>query len=251
MGPESRGGPRRLRLVTWNVGQIYLPFHQSQLADEDVAHVAAILNQLDPDLALLQELRDEHQLARLRAETSLSRGTLAEHCRYDRHVAILAREALEPRFEQHVLEPSGRGLVLARLSIDGIAGAALSLHFDILSRSRRRQQAEAVRRLLDERTEPLVIVGGDLNLDPEWAEQLSDPVDSGTHRLLRGSLMDVGRHAGPTLMGLLRVDHVLAGGPALRSSRVAVSPKRLPVGDHFPVVCELLVVQGGTFRSAS
>jgi hypothetical protein len=44
----------------------------------------------------------------------------------------------------------------------------------------------------------------------------------------------------PTLMGLLRVDHLLAAGPALGRLSTRVSPsRRLPLGDHDPVVCDL------------
>jgi endonuclease/exonuclease/phosphatase family metal-dependent hydrolase len=231
---------RRLRVVTWNVGRLYSPTHNNRLDTRDIPQVANTLHELDADAALLQELVDGEQLRALAARLPAYTGVLAERCGYDRHVAVLVREALAPAFEQHQLEPSGRGIVVATFDVNGARASALPVHFDVFDSDRRRAQAEAVAALAEARPEPLVVVGGDLNLDPAWAAGIGDHVDGGTWRLLTERFVDGGHQAGPTLLGLLRVDHVLARGPLMRRLAVRVSPgRRLPMGDHDPVVCDV------------
>jgi endonuclease/exonuclease/phosphatase family metal-dependent hydrolase len=229
---------RRLRVVTWNVGRVYSPTHNNRLDDDDVPRVAATLHELDPDVALLQEVVDEVQLRAICVRAGGYEGRLAERCEYDRHCAVLVRRELQPSFEQHRL--AARGLVLAAFEISGTRAAAASLHFDVFARRRRRAQAEALAALADARGEDLLVVGGDLNIDPEWARRLDDPVDAGTWQLLTSRFADAGHAAGPTLLGLLRLDHVLARGRAMRGTVARVSPRRrLPLGDHDPVVCDV------------
>src|SRR5438876_7229074 len=102
---------RRLRVVSWNVGRLYTPTSNNRLDPADIPQVARTLYELDPDVVLLQELVDDRQLSALTGRLGGYVGQLAESCSYDRHVAALVRETLEPRFEQDVLEPTGRGLV--------------------------------------------------------------------------------------------------------------------------------------------
>src|SRR6185369_3002567 len=126
----------------------------------------------------------------------------------DRKCAVLVRKSLEPEFEQHLLLPSSRGSVVARFQYNGVRMAAMSVHFDVFNRRRRRAQAEAVAQLTSERDEDVVLVAGDFNFDPRWA---SDE-DVGTWSMLTAKLADSGEGIGPTLMGLLRIDHVLVRG---------------------------------------
>jgi len=246
---------RRLRVVSWNVGRLYTPTSNNRLDDADVPRVARVLDELDPDVALLQEFVDERQLARLLALLPGYAGAMSTRCIYDRHVAALARTDLQPAFEQHLLEPTGRGLVLVTFSVgdgegDAARGAALPVHFDVFDRRRRRSQAEAVLALADARAEELVVVGGDFNLDPELAARLGDELDVGTYGLLADRFHEAGRAAGPTLFGFLRVDHLLARGHRLERLRTRVSPgRRLPLGDHDPLVCDLTLVDAARRRS--
>jgi endonuclease/exonuclease/phosphatase family metal-dependent hydrolase len=231
---------RRLRAVTWNVGRLYSPFNNNRLDDADVPEVARTLHELDGDVVLLQELVDVVQLRALVARTRGYVGSMAEQCGYDRHCAVLVREELAPRFEQHQLAPTQRGVVMASFSVGETRVAALGVHFDVFRRRARRAQAEAVAALTDERREDLLVVGGDMNYDPEWAQRLGDPLDRGTYRLLTERFTDAGRGAGPTLLGMFRVDHLLLRGSAMRGLAVRVSPRRrLPLGDHDPVVCDV------------
>jgi endonuclease/exonuclease/phosphatase family metal-dependent hydrolase len=232
---------RRVRVVSWNVGRLYTPSNNNRLDDADIPQVARTLHELDPDVILLQELVDRGQLTGLLARLKGYAGELAAECRYDRHVAALVRVGLEPAFEQHVLEPTGRGLVAATFALPGgRRGAAHPLHFDVFDKRRRRSQAVAIAALTDERTEALQVVGGDFNLDPDWAAKLEDPLDIGTFGLLAERFTDGGRAAGPTLLGFLRVDHLLVRGPIVKRLYTRVSPeRRLPMGDHDPLVCDV------------
>src|SRR5262245_23178766 len=63
-----RNEARPLRVLTWNVGKIYLgDKHDSRAADHDLARIAAVVHEVDPDVVALQELRDRGQLDRLLA----------------------------------------------------------------------------------------------------------------------------------------------------------------------------------------
>src|SRR5439155_13435904 len=127
-------------------------------------------------------------------------GALAEDCDYDRKCAILVRKSLGPRFEHHALQPSRRGTVMARFTVQGVRAAAASVHFDVFDRERRRSQAESLLALTDGCDEPIVIVAGDFNYDPRWGR---DEVDRGTWDILTHRFRDLGRQLGPTLLGMM------------------------------------------------
>jgi len=231
---------RRVRVLTWNVGRLYSPRGNNRLDDADVPQVARTIWELDADIVLLQELVEARQLDALVDRLPGYVGRIAERCRYDRHVAALARTRLAPEFEQLLLDDTGRGLVGVTFAGGAWRGCAIAVHFDVFDAARRRSQAREVRALIDARREPVVAVGGDFNLDPEWAARLGRHVDVGTFRLLADRLRDGGRRAGPTLIGIGRVDHLLAGGERERQMHTRVSPnRRLPLGDHDPLVCDL------------
>jgi endonuclease/exonuclease/phosphatase family metal-dependent hydrolase len=230
---------RRLRVVSWNVGRLYTPSDNNRLDGRDVPRVAQVLDELDADVALLQELVDQSQLAALLARLPEHEGRIAERCEYDRHVAILVRRRLRPAFEQHLLMRTGRGVVSASFDVGAERGSAHPLHFDVFDRRRRRAQAEEIAQLTDGRDEAFTVIGGDFNLDPELAQRL-DSEDAVTFGLLLRRFRDAGRGAGPTLLGLLRVDHLLVRGRKIARTWSAVSPnRRLPMGDHDPLICDV------------
>ena len=248
IAPEN-GKIKRLRFLTWNVGRLYSRKGNNRLDDRDVPSVAATLRELDADCVLLQELVDVLQLRALLARTDGEYlGAMAEQCGYDRKCAALVKKRLRPTFEQHRLAPTERGVVLARFDAGGVRAAALGVHFDVFNRERRRGQAEAVAAITGERDEDVVLVAGDFNFDPAWAEITGEPIDRGTWALLTERLSDTGRGAGPTLMGLLRIDHVLLrGGP---SHVRVVSQRRLPLVDHDAIVCDVDFSRVATPRAA-
>lgn len=274
---------RRLRVVSWNVGRLYSPSHNNRLDDADIPRVARILGELDGDVLLLQELVSQAQLDAIIVQLHNEnrgrfRGAIAQYCRYDRRVAAIVRSDYRPTFEEQLLEPSGRGVLLATFDVAGDAGGdtssdassdtssdtssdpaekrprsdgtkasgagakgiravAVSVHLDVFSPERRAEQGAALAELLQARPEPLLVAGGDLNLDPAAATALRNRLDVDTFARLSNGLIDTGQRAGATLLGLLRVDHLLMRGA--RDFITRVSPRRLPLGDHHPLVLDV------------
>jgi endonuclease/exonuclease/phosphatase family metal-dependent hydrolase len=86
----------RLRILTWNVGKIFLPIDSraadSRASDDDLAHIAQVVREAAPDVVALQELRGREQLDRLLDLVGGGFvGSVPEHEVHDRRVAILAR----------------------------------------------------------------------------------------------------------------------------------------------------------------
>jgi endonuclease/exonuclease/phosphatase family metal-dependent hydrolase len=234
--------PRRLRVLTWNVGRVYSPSHNNRLDDADIPTVARILAELHPDVALLQELVDERQLGaiteRLVAQAGVFEGAIARRCIYDRRAALLVRAERAPRFEEHTLGSTRRSVMAASFDLDGATrGAAISAHFDVFSRHKRAEQGTALAQLAEARAEALVVAGGDLNLDPRFAAGTHNHRDVATFARMTEVLSDVGHAAGATLVGLFRVDHLFVRGGV--GHRARVSPRRLPLGDHHPLVLDV------------
>ena len=233
---------RRLRVVTWNVGRLYSPTHNNRLDDADVPRVARILDELDPDVMLLQELVDVRQLDEIVTRLSRTRapveGAMARQCAYDRRVAVVVRREHAPAFEERSLGSTNRTAMLATFDAgDGRRAAAISAHFDVFAVERRAEQAHELAQIAEGRSEPMVFAGGDFNLDPAWAAGTGSDVDVATFGRLTRTLADAGREAGATLIGLWRVDHLLVRGARRWLARV--SPRRLPLGDHHPLVLDV------------
>jgi endonuclease/exonuclease/phosphatase family metal-dependent hydrolase len=232
---------RRLRVLTWNVGRVYSPSHNNRLDDADIPRVARVLAELDPDVALLQELIDERQLRALRVllhRAGEFHGAIAQKCIQDRRAALLVRAERAPAFEEHPLGVTRRSMMAATFDLaPGVRGAAISAHFDVFSRHKRAVQGAALAELAESRAEPLVVAGGDLNLDPSFAAGTHNGQDVATFARMTRELEDVGRAAGATLLGMLRVDHLFLRGGVRPAARV--SPRRLPLGDHHPLVLDV------------
>jgi endonuclease/exonuclease/phosphatase family metal-dependent hydrolase len=225
------------------VGRLYTPSGNNRLDDHDVPRVSELVHELDADVVMLQELVDVLQLRALLARTQHEYlGAVAEDCDYDRKCAILVKKKLAPRFEQHTLAPSRRGTVMARFEVNGVQTAALSVHFDVFDRERRRTQAQALAAITDGCGAERVLVGGDFNYDPRWGR---DELDRGTWAILTERFNDAGQRLGPTLMGLLRIDHVLVRGVEGRAR--VVPSRRLPLGDHDAVVFDVVDARSPSF----
>lgn len=232
-----------LRVLTWNVGLTYFPVGYNALPDFNVDRVAHALDELRADVVLLQELARPAQLTRLLRRLPQYRGAMAENCGYDRKVAVLVRADLSPSFEQHRLEPTGRGLVGATFSFGARRVLAMSLHMDaFFNTASRHSQANALAALSASRDECAIVVGGDLNLDPEFAARFDVAQDVATFRLLSEQFLYTGR-SGPTLLGGWQVDHLFVGGAHARPLWTRTLQRRLPLGDHRPVLLELEVAQ--------
>jgi endonuclease/exonuclease/phosphatase family metal-dependent hydrolase len=228
------------------VGEVYWPWQGNQLKHRDVHFVVEALTELHPDVVLLQELADATQLERLlRDELGVRRydGAMPSACGYDRQVALLVKSELEAQFHEHLLMPTRRGVVEARFAVPTKSGAAIfarafSLHFDVFQAERRLEQARTAMTVVGEAGD-LTIAGGDFNYDPAASARLGRVADAYTEAALKSVLVDVAADVGPTLIGLLRVDRMFAGGRALAGSAARTTSHRLPLGDHAPVLCDL------------
>jgi endonuclease/exonuclease/phosphatase family metal-dependent hydrolase len=231
----------RLRILTWNVGRLYSLFGHNWLADADLPRVATLIRELSPDAVLLQELTGDAQLARLTsALDDVFHGATASTCSYDRKAAVLVRRDLGPvDIRQIRLEPSGRGVVGAAIVKGGLNIALASVHLEVGWRRIRRAQILELVAETDRWTDDLVLLGGDFNLDPAWAERIRSSVDVDAFAQLKARFVDVGAGIGPTLVGVWRVDHVLIRGPVREARAHVIQQRRLPLGDHDAVFCEL------------
>lgn len=225
---------------------MYWPWHGNQLKDQDVAHVAHALAALDADVVLLQELLHAGQVERLAGHRYA--GAMSARCGYDRHVGVLVRRDLGPVFEDGRLEPTARGVLSAKFKLGGHEVFVAALHFDVFRPPRRLAQARAAAALLEAQTADLLVAGGDFNYDPGISARLGRAVDAETEATLTSRLRDVASCAGPTLVGFLRVDRLLAGGRALgqdpRFTDARVCPQRTPLGDHAPLLCDFDLSNG-------
>ncbi|MEO6952521.1 MAG: endonuclease/exonuclease/phosphatase family protein [Polyangia bacterium] len=232
--------------MTWNVGEVYWPWNGNQLKDADVEVVARVVAALDPDIVLLQELLDERQLRTIAGRGYASQ--LAQACGYDRHVGVLVKSRHEPRFSDHLLSPTTRGVVEAQLTLDGLEMRAFSLHFDVFNRPRRLAQVHCAAAIIGGGSSQLTIAGGDFNYDPVASARLGYTEDLESEAALGVHLSDVATDSGPTLVGLLRVDRLLARGDMIASTRSFTSTERTPLGDHAPLVCDLALRSPGSAR---
>jgi len=120
----------------------------------------------------------------------------------------------------------------------------MSLHLDaFFNYARRQSQARALAALAGPRDEAAIVFGGDLNLDPEVARRFGAATDLETFRLLTEKFAYAGR-SGPTLLGGWQVDHLFVGGAAARPLWSRTVRRRLPLGDHRPVLVEVAIDVG-------
>lgn len=228
-------GPQRLRVMTWNVGRLYLPW-DSRAADSDLQHVAAVIRDARPHVVALQELRDPRQLGRLVAALGPGwRGRIPED-RWDRRAALLAR--LPAEF-QGLPTSTGRTAQGALLRLhSGVELAVASLHLDAFDARRRLVQAQEILSGLRRLGSKHLLLAGDFNFDPAVAARGSN--DQALYHYLTQELEDAGRRAGATTMISRRLDYVFYRSPAVKAVRAEVlRDKRIRAMDHDPVVVEL------------
>jgi endonuclease/exonuclease/phosphatase family metal-dependent hydrolase len=228
-------GPQLLRIMTWNIGRLYLKW-DSRAADSDLLHVAQVIRQARPHVVALQELRDPRQLGRLVAALGPGwRGRIPED-RWDRRAALVVRL---PADFQSLPTSTGRTAQGAVIRLpSGRQMAVASLHLDAFDERRRMVQAQeilsSVRRIDDQN----LILAGDFNFDPAIAARGSS--DHELYRSLTSQLTDAAKGVGSTTLISRRLDYVFFRSPAVTGVRARVlHDKRIRVMDHDPVVVEL------------
>lgn len=250
--PLAAGFPR-LRVATYNI-------HACVGVDRrrDPSRIAAVLREIDPDIACLQEVdarqrRDPcaDQWAYLGAATGLSvvAGSAISARRGRFGNAILTRfPVLSVRtIDLSVGDYEPRGAIDADLLVGDRILRVLATHFG-LRLAERRWQAGRLMAALGEtpagnRPEPhAVLLMGDLN---EW-------------RGRRGCLRALDRHLGsgavprtfPSWLPVLPLDRIYAAGPAvLREVLVYRSPLARLASDHLPLVADLCWTALGSPRA--
>jgi endonuclease/exonuclease/phosphatase family metal-dependent hydrolase len=237
----SRNEARPLRVLTWNVGKIYLgDKHDSRAADHDLARIAAVVREVDPDVVALQELRDRGQLDRLLA---LLDGKYAGHVPdreiHDRLVAALVRQRAQASFSDLVTS-TGRAVVVARLLLaDNRPVNFVALHLDAFDPQLRCTQAEEILDWASRTSEPEIILAGDFNFDADFLA-LSEPEhpDARVYRLLTARFHDAAAGGAATTIVDRRLDYLFTrGGLRVRNVRV-LDGRTGHLMDHAPVVGE-------------
>jgi endonuclease/exonuclease/phosphatase family metal-dependent hydrolase len=218
----------RLRVVSYNVHGLR----------DDGAAVARVLRELDPDIALIQEL-PTFLLWRGRAASFARRADLlyAAGGGTTGGTALFTAVRVDVReVQEHRLRRTPglhrRGVVLARLEKDGLAFGAASIHLGLDSGERARHLTDLtglVNRLGLDR----MVIGGDLNevaTASTWVRLASQYADAGAADPAPTFPVANPRH---------RIDGVFSRGAELTSYRVVDTPDARAASDHFPVVVEL------------
>jgi endonuclease/exonuclease/phosphatase family metal-dependent hydrolase len=227
--------PRQLRVLTWNIGKVYLQ-RESRASDADLRRVAETILELNPHLVALQELRDRSQLGRLVAALGPGwRGMLSEDV-YDRRAALVVRLP-----SQFIPLPTSTGRVaqgaLVRLP-SGLSFAVASVHLDAFDPGRRLVQAEEILAGVQRQETDHQLLAGDFNFDTAVAARGS--VDHEVYRFLTRDLVDAGKDAGPTTIISRRLDYVFFHSRAVTGVRSRVlQDRRINIMDHDPLLVEL------------
>jgi endonuclease/exonuclease/phosphatase family metal-dependent hydrolase len=229
-----------LRVLSWNVGRIYLGRGNDSRADDaDLARIAAVVREVDPDLVGLQELRERGQVDRLLA---LLRGDYigytADEEINDRRVAMLVRQRPGIEFSQ-IVTSSGRAAVVARLYGKPRSLTFVAVHLDAFDPAVRRSQAEEIVDWAARSTDRDLIVAGDFNFDADFllASEPAHP-DVGIYRLLTAHFEDVAGGGKATTIVDRRLDYMFARGRLRRRSVRVLEGKASRLMDHAPLVVE-------------
>lgn len=223
-----------VRLLTWNIGKIYLPV-DSRAADRDLDHVARVINEIDPHIVALQELKGPRQLGRLLAALGPDwRGRVPEDA-YDRRPALLTR--LPARFIEFKTS-TGRAAQGAEVTLsDNAQITVTSLHLDAFDPERRGRQAEEIVASAGRLGHDEVFLAGDFNFDP--AEVMRDSADHRLYLFLTAELTDAAKDQGGTTLISRRLDYVFYASDRVKRVRSEVLiGRRINIMDHDPLLVE-------------
>lgn len=244
----------RLRVMTWNIHSAV-----SLTLRKDLGAVAEEIAASGAEVVALQEI-DRHWGHRSHGldQPAWLAERLGMHWAFCPHIqraplpghdqprqfglALLSRVPFE-RVTLHSLETTAHRLIPVRrptllegvVRIDGHELSVFVMHFDVFSPAQRVREAREVTGVLDTVPRPLVFMG-DLNSGPG-----AKPVGA----LRTGGLMDASVVAHQPLRSfpahapVLRLDHILVRGLAVRSVRVGDSL----ASDHRPLIADLGVVE--------
>lgn len=250
---EDRGEDgRRLRLMSWNIGNGDLEA-ETRAHVEDLPAVAQVIVDNDPEAVALQELTGDDELKLLLAHLkNRYRGYVCSAGSGDRVEAVLVKAQAgrnnEPRVQFNDVPAGDRFAAAAtfRLHKDLPEVVLVSAHADAFSASRRRAFVEDVvdwtrRRAADE----LVFIGGDFNFEVSTRNKTNLFTDDAKHdsesfAYLLKYFRDLGRDAGETSINDRRIDYLFGATKTVSLNRAEVL-RGAAVGrmDHWPLLVEV------------
>lgn len=253
---------RRLRLLTWNIGNGDLE-SETRAHAEDLPAVAQVILDNDADAVALQELTGNEQLKQLLAHlNNRYRGYVSSRGSGDRVEAVLVRNSPEHEPPKRAARdgrnaggvrfsdvPAGDRFAAAatfRLQPDAPDVVIVSAHADAFNAARRRVFAADV---VDwTRSQPrgeLAFIAGDFNFEVSTRNKnnlFTDDAknDSEAYAYLSKHFHDLGLDAGETSINDRRIDYVFASGASVTLRRAEVL-RAAAVGrmDHWPLLVEV------------
>lgn len=251
---------RRLRLLTWNIGNGDLE-SETSAHSEDLPAVAQVISDSQADAVALQELTGKDQLKLLLAHLAdRYRGYVCSPGSADRVDAVLVkkdsvtkgrdgRSFTDDRGVQFSDVPAGERFAAAatfRLHDDLPEIIVVSAHADAFSASRRRTfVAEVVDWARSGAGGEVVFIAGDFNFEVSIrnkTELFTDNAkhDSESYAYLLKYFRDLGREAGETSINDRRIDYVF-GPPGTVTLLRAEVLRAVAVGrmDHWPLLIEV------------
>jgi len=236
--------PDSVRVMTWNVGGRAGEGGHA-LSDELLDHVAALIEEVGPDLCFLQEVEDYAQLERLLTRLQGPWRWMISRAGGRRVAALAPSGEFRP---VRSAELAQRSLALELTLPTGTTLLALGLHAHAWSsEERNREIGGAVNVLLDAgRGLPRLLLG-DLNLDLDLDKRrdlFSDDAyrDVETYNFVADRLVDAAGGTGPTAEPDRRLDYVFVS-PDLISVQQAgpLRDRRAADMDHDPVLADLTI----------
>ncbi|MDQ2921656.1 MAG: endonuclease/exonuclease/phosphatase family protein [Acidobacteriota bacterium] len=259
-------GGRRLRLMSWNIGNGDLE-SDTRAHSQDLPAVAKVIKDNDVDAVAIQELTDEDQLKVLLSHLeSRYRGYVCGSGGADRVDAVLIKNGSggKDRGDRRESGPkNNRGVrfnnvpaattfaaaATFRLHSDLPEIVLVSAHADAFSASRRRTFAADVVDWANRRPKgEIVFIAGDFNFEVSIRNKTNLFTDDATHDsesyayLLR-YFRDLGRDAGETSINDRRIDYIF-GPLETVSLRRAEVLRGAVVGrmDHWPLLVEVALL---------
>jgi endonuclease/exonuclease/phosphatase family metal-dependent hydrolase len=261
---DRRHNGRRLRLLSWNIGNGDLE-SETRAHTEDLRAVAQVIKDNDPDAIALQELTGEDQLRLLLAHLkNRYRGYVCSPGSADRTDAVLikdnsgnasgdrsGRRAHDAHIDWGVRfndVPAGDRFAAAatfRLHKDLPEMIVISAHADAFSASRRRRfSADVVDWARSQTNGVIAFIAGDFNFEVSTRNKTNLFTDNAKHdsesyAYLLKYFRDLGCDAGETSINDRRIDYIF--GPETVELARAEVLRATTVGrmDHWPLLVEV------------
>lgn len=226
--------------MTWNVGGSDAGGHR--MRDDWTAHVAAILQQIQPHLVCLQELRDATQVAALQNHLGAGWHVISETYD-DRTQAVFVRTG---EVQPNRRRPAKQQLLVWRV-VDRPPIVVANIHADPYAAEERNQRiGSTLARMQRRRSHWPALLMGDLNLDVDMAKRRDLFTDNAyrdveTYNVIAAVMRDTALDAGSTAEPDRRLDYIFASGFVVLGAG-PLDNARIADMDHHPVIADLAFV---------